>query len=129
MFTRASSIQSIPPHPIPLTSILILSTHLHHCLPGSFPHSGFPTNILYTLLLSSIRATFPAHCILLDLTIPHTSGKEYTLCRPSLFSSPEPPTLQLPLVQILPSAPCSKTPSFHVHPSVSETKFHIYTEP
>jgi hypothetical protein len=43
----ARSIQSIPSHSIPLSSILILSTYLRPGLPsGPFP-SGFPTNILY----------------------------------------------------------------------------------
>jgi hypothetical protein len=49
----AKSIQSIPPFPIPLRSILILFTHVHlGLLSGLFP-SGFPTNILYAFLLSS----------------------------------------------------------------------------
>jgi hypothetical protein len=42
----ARSIQSIPPHPISLTSILILSTHLRLGLPSGLFPSGF-TDILY----------------------------------------------------------------------------------
>jgi hypothetical protein len=39
-------IQSIPPHPISLISILILSSHLRQGLPiGLFP-SGFPTTFV-----------------------------------------------------------------------------------
>jgi hypothetical protein len=42
-----TSIQSIPSYPIPLSSLLILSTHLHHGLSSGLFPSGFPTNILY----------------------------------------------------------------------------------
>jgi hypothetical protein len=38
--------QSNPLHPIPLRSILILSTHLRLGLPSGLFPSGFPTNIL-----------------------------------------------------------------------------------
>jgi hypothetical protein len=59
----------MPPHPISLTSTLVLRSHL--CLrldlpSGLFP-SVFPTTAMYTPLLSSIRATCRAHHTLLDL--------------------------------------------------------------
>jgi hypothetical protein len=39
------------PHPIPLRLILILSTHLRLGLPSCLFPSGFPTNILYAVML------------------------------------------------------------------------------
>ena len=55
----ASSIQSMPPHSTSWRSILTLSSHLRLGLPsGLFPLS-IPTKILYTPLLSPIRATRP----------------------------------------------------------------------
>jgi hypothetical protein len=64
--SRASSIQSTPPHPTSWRYILLLSSHLRlGLLSGLFP-SGFPTKILYTPLLSPVRATCPVHPILLD---------------------------------------------------------------
>jgi hypothetical protein len=49
---RARLIQSIPPHPISLRSILILSTHLRLGRPSGLFPSGVPTNFLYAFLLS-----------------------------------------------------------------------------
>ena len=45
---------------------LILSSHLRLGLPNGLFPSGFPTKTLCTTLPSSLRATCPAHLILLD---------------------------------------------------------------
>ena len=55
----ASSIQSTPPNPTPLRSILILSYHLRLGLPSGFFPSGFTTKTQHMPLLSLIRATCP----------------------------------------------------------------------
>jgi hypothetical protein len=68
--------QSNPHHTISLRSILILSTHLRLGLPSCFFTSGFPTDILYAFLFSPIRATWPAHLILLDLIIRSILAEE-----------------------------------------------------
>ena len=73
----ASPIQSIYPYPTSWSSILILSTHLRLGLPNGLLPSGFLTKTIYTPLSTPIRATCPAHLILLDLMTRTILGEEY----------------------------------------------------
>ena len=70
-------------HPVPTTPSHFLKTHLNIIFPsmsGSPQWSlsfRFPHQNLCTPLLSPIRATCPAHLILLDFTTRTIFGKEY----------------------------------------------------
>ena len=64
--------------------ILILSSHLHLGLLIVFFPPGFPTITPCTSLLSPIRATYPAHLILLDVITRTILGEEYRSLSSSL---------------------------------------------
>jgi hypothetical protein len=48
---------------------MISYCHLRLRLPSGLFLAGFPKNISYTFLISSVRATCPVHLILLDMAL------------------------------------------------------------
>ena len=94
--SSANSIQSPQPLPTSWRSILIVSSHLRLGLPNGLFRSGFPTKTLCTPLPYSIRATYPAHIILLDFITRTILDEEYRELSSSLFNflpSPVTPSL------------------------------------
>jgi hypothetical protein len=70
-------------HPTSSTYVLILSSQLRLGFSSGLFHLGSPAIIRYLHLLSPIRATCPAHLILLDLITRIIYDKEYSSHRSS----------------------------------------------
>ena len=94
----ASPIQSIYPHPTSWRSIVILSTHLCLGLPSGLFPSGFPTKSLYTTISSPIRATCPAHHILLDFITSTILGEKHKSFSSSLCNNKSPQKLKITII-------------------------------
>ena len=123
----ASPIHSIYPHPTSWRSVLILSTHLRLGLLIGLLPSDFPTKTLYAPLSSPIRATCPAHLILLNFITLTILGEEYksfssSLC--NLLHSPVTSSLLGP--NILLNTMFSNTLSFLSSRSVNDQVSHPY---
>ena len=116
---------SYPPHPTSWRFILVLSSHLRLGLPSGLFPSNLPTKNLYIPLLSTIRATCPAHLILLDFSTRTILGEQYRSFNSSLCSSL--PCYLIPLgPNILFNTLFSDTLSLHSSLNVSDQVSHPY---
>jgi hypothetical protein len=106
-----------PYHPNYLRSTLILSTHIHFCLPSGHFSSAFPVNILYVFLLSPV------------LYMPYPSHPPW-LNRSTSYEAPHYAVFSISshFISLGFSAPCFQTPSLYFTPLITEPNFCTHTE-
>jgi hypothetical protein len=115
-------IQSIPPHPISLTSILILTPNLCIGFPHGIINSGSPTKTLYACIVCST-------CYMPCPSNPPWLDHSNDICRKVLviklliMQFYPASYYALTRVRIFSSAPCPQ-PQSMFFPLTSETKFH-----
>ena len=119
-----------PVHAHPFYFIKVPLNILLPSTPGSskrYLSPCFPTKTLCAPLLSPIRATCPAHFILLDLITQYwVSSTDHEAPHYVVFSTSA--LLRPSQDQISTSVPYSRTPSAYVPPSVLATMFHTHTK-
>jgi hypothetical protein len=91
-------------------------------LPLRFPHQ----NPAHASQLP-IRATYPAHLILLDFITRTILGEDYKSLSSTLCGFLHPLLPRPSYAQTLPSTPYPQTPSAYVPLSMPQTRFHIHT--
>jgi hypothetical protein len=102
-------------HHISLRYILILYSNLRLGLPSGLFSSGYPIKILYAFLTSPMRATCPAHLILLHMITLIILSEACKLWSSSLFSLLHPSATFSRLdLNILPSTLFSYIPNLCV---------------
>jgi hypothetical protein len=89
ILNQRNPVHSFPSYP--LRSILILFSHLRLGLPRGLFLTRFPTQVSYSLLISSMRVTCPAHFKDLDLNTRIMSGVAFKLRSSTLCSLLQPP--------------------------------------
>ena len=122
--SSAWRIRSMPYHLIYLWTTLTISSHLCPGLPNDLFPSSLPTNTTYAFFFSNIRATCPAHHILLDFITLTIISEQYKSWSSSLCS-----LLQYPVTSSL-LGPCNLfSNTFSLRYSVvRETKFYTHTK-
>ena len=121
-------------NPVHTLTSLLPKIHLNIILPSTpvspqwYLSLRFPYRIPINASPFPIRATCPAHFILLYFITRRILGEEDRTLSSSLCSFLHSPFTSSLLGPIFSSAPYSQTPSTYVPPSMSATKFHTHTK-